>query len=134
MERARRRIARLAPASARAAAEEGALIVDIRSNDARARLGIVPASLHLPRTVLEWRADPENAWRNPHVGGLERRLIVLCDHGYSSSLAAASLVDLGFVNVADVVGGFEAWLAAGLPVRPAPPPPAGLPGMGPPDA
>ena len=94
----------------------------------------MPGSLHLPRTVLEWRVDPASPWRNPHVGGPERRIVILCDHGYSSSLAAAVLVELGFRNVADVVGGFEAWLAAGLPVTQAPPAPAGLPGMGPPDA
>jgi rhodanese-related sulfurtransferase len=132
LERARRRIKRLEPAAAHASAREGALIVDIRSNDARARDGVVPGSLHLPRTVLEWRSDPESEWRNPHVGDFDRRLIVLCDHGYSSSLAAAALVELGFGDVADVVGGFEAWEAAGLPVSPAPPAPDSLPGMGPP--
>ena len=94
----------------------------------------MPGSLHLPRTVLEWRADPTSEWRNPHVGGFERRIVVLCDHGYSSSLAAAALVELGFRDVADVVGGFEAWVVAGLPVSRAAPSRDGLPGMGSPDA
>jgi rhodanese-related sulfurtransferase len=132
---ARARISRLSPAEALAAVDDGGLIVDIRSTGARWRGGIVPGSIHVPRTVLEWRLEPDGAWRNPHVRGLERRIVVLCDHGYSSIFAAEILVELGYLRVADVVGGFEAWVAAGLPVAPAP---AGreaaeLPGMGGPD-
>jgi rhodanese-related sulfurtransferase len=81
--------------------------------------------------VLEWRLAPDSVWRNPHVGGLERWLVLICDQGCSSSLAAATLVELGYAHVSDVVGGFEAWLASGLPIaRPARHglPPA-LPGM-----
>jgi rhodanese-related sulfurtransferase len=82
--------------------------------------------------VLEWRVDPESPWRNPHVGGLDRHLILVCDHGYCSSLAAATLVQLGFARATDLVGGYLAWRDAGLPTAPAPQ--AGLePGMGPPD-
>jgi len=127
---ARARIVRLSPAEAWAA-RTSALIVDIRSERAR-EAGVVPGSLHLPRTVLEWRLDPDSPWRNPHVGGLDSRLVLLCDHGESSSLAAAALVDLGFTDVADVVGGIAAWTAAGLPLVPAVAPPDGLPGLGPP--
>ena len=101
--------------------------VDDLLADARARIdrlerreGIVPGSLHVPRTVLEWRADPGSGWSNPHLAHRDRRLVLLCTHGHSSSLAAAVLLDLGFEAVADVVGGFEAWRVAGLPVRPAP--------------
>ena len=135
LEEARERIARIEPADALAAAGTGALIVDMRSDRARERDGIIPGSLHLPRTVLEWRADPRSPSRNPTVGGFERQLILLCDHGYSSSLAAATLVELGFEHAADIVGGFEAWAAAGLPVDRVPPSSAddSLPGMGPPD-
>ena len=134
LEDARRRIVRLEPDEALTAAADGALIVDIRSDSARERDGIVPGSLHLPRTVLEWRADPRSPSRNAAVGGLDRQLIVLCDHGYSSSLAAATLVELGFERAADILGGFEAWIAAGLPVGKAPSPSHdSLPGMGPPD-
>lgn len=95
----------------------------------------MPGSIHVPRTVLEWRLEPDGAWRNPHVGGVERRLVVLCDHGYSSIFAAAVLVELGYARAGDVVGGFEAWVAAGLPLAPAPAdrPTAELPGMGGPD-
>jgi rhodanese-related sulfurtransferase len=119
---------------AHAAAERGALIVDIRSQDNRRRGGIVPGSLHIPRTVLEWRVDPDSGWCNPFVGGCERQLILLCDHGYSSALAAAALVELGFERAGDVIDGFVGWREAGLPVGEAPPPPDGPQGMGAPDA
>lgn len=108
------RIDRLEPAAALAATERGALLIDIRSDTDRDRDGIVPGSLHVPRTVLEWRVAPDSQWRNPHVGGLDRQIVLLCDHGYSSALAAATLVDLGFTHACDVVGGFAAWREAGL--------------------
>ncbi len=132
---ARGQIARLSPAEALAAVDRGALLVDIRSDDARRADGIVPGSLHLPRTVLEWRVAPDSEWRNPHVGGRERELLLICDHGHSSSLAAASLIRLGFSRAGDVIGGFEAWVAAGLPVsQPSRPrPPGERPGLAPPD-
>jgi rhodanese-related sulfurtransferase len=131
------RIDRLEPADAAAALREGAVLVDIRSAEDRERDGIVPGSLHVPRTVLEWRLDPDGDWRTPHVADLEERVVLLCDHGCSSILAAATLVDLGYARAGDVVGGFEAWKEAGLPVAPAPSRRRGLgelPGMGPPDA
>jgi len=128
---ARSRIRRLGPEEALAAAEAGALLVDTRSREARARDGVIPGSLHLPRTVLEWRVDPDSPWRNEHVGGLDRQLVVVCEEGFSSSLAAAVLVELGFEDAGDLVGGFAAWKAAGLPVAPAPEPGDGrLPGQG----
>ncbi len=130
---ARARIRRYDPVRALEAQRAGALVVDTRATDERERDGIVPGSLHVPRTVLEWRLDPGSAWRNTYAGGLDREVIVLCAHGYSSSLAAAILVDLGFERAGDVDGGFDAWRAAGLPVVPAPPPRPGLPGSGPPD-
>jgi rhodanese-related sulfurtransferase len=132
---ARRRIDRVDPPTAWAESLSGeALIVDIRADDDRRRDGIVPGSLHVPRTVLEWRADPESPWASPHVGDHSRRLLVLCSHGFSSSLAAATLVELGFARAGDVIGGFEAWRAAGLLVAPAPTRAEGhLPGMAPPD-
>jgi rhodanese-related sulfurtransferase len=119
-------IERLEPAEAWAATEQGALIVDTRVDRSA---GVVPGSLHVPLSVLQWRVDPDSEWRNPHVGGLDTRLILICDHGESSSLAAASLLELGFTQVGEVIGGFEAWLAAGLPIAKAPEPRAGLPGM-----
>lgn len=127
---------RLEPAAALAAMRDGAALVDIRSDSERERDGIVPGSLHVPRTVLEWRLDPASAWRSPHAPSLESRVILLCDHGFSSVLAASTLVDLGFTRAGDVVGGFVAWREAGLPVAPPPPTrrgPGELAGMRPPD-
>lgn len=112
---ARARIDRLEPHAAHAASTRGALIIDIRSASDRERDGIVPGSLHIPRTVLEWRVDPDSSWRNPYVGGLDEQIVLLCDHGCSSLLAAATLADLGFSQIADIIGGFAAWREADLP-------------------
>jgi rhodanese-related sulfurtransferase len=114
----------------------GALLIDIRSDTNRERDGIVPGSLHIPRTVLEWRLEPNGEWRNPYVRDSVEELILMCDHGFASSLAAATLVDLGFTHAGDVSGGFEAWARAGLPTMPARAHVRGsdeLAGMGPPD-
>ena len=130
------RIERLSPHEAFAAQQAGALIIDTRSSEDRERDGIVPGSLHIPRTVLEWRAAPDSRWRSPHIGGVERKVVVLCDHGYSSILTAATLVELGFAGAGDVIGGFEAWRDAGLSVGAAPARrrgPGELVGMGGPD-
>jgi rhodanese-related sulfurtransferase len=117
LELARIRIERLSPAVAWHAVRSGeALLVDIRSLDARARDGVVRGSVHVPRTVLEWRLDPTSPWRNAHVAGVDRRIVVICDHGWSSSLAAAALVDLGYEDAADVEGGVAGWREAGLPL------------------
>jgi rhodanese-related sulfurtransferase len=130
----RARIERLEPEVAWAAALAGeALIVDRRSRDERRRHGIVPGSLHIPRSVLEWRLDPASRWRNRHLGGLDQRLMLLCAEGFSSSLAAATLVDIGFERAGDIAGGFAGWRMAGVPVVEAPEGDDGggaLPGMG----
>jgi rhodanese-related sulfurtransferase len=127
LEEARSRIRRYSPEEA---AREGAVLVDLRSDDERTRAGIIPGSIHVPRSVLEWRCDPASGWSNPHVSDRALPLVLVCADGYSSSLAAAALVDLGFEEAGDLAGGFEAWRAAGLPVAAAPAPDAGLPGMG----
>jgi rhodanese-related sulfurtransferase len=131
VQRASESIDRLTPAEASDAVARGALLVDIRSDSSRLRDGIVPGSLHIPRTVLEWRVAPDSEWRNPWIAGVDQRLVLICDHGCSSTLAAAILTELGFSRTADVVGGFAAWREAGLPVGAAPPPapPPELPGM-----
>jgi rhodanese-related sulfurtransferase len=132
LEEARSRIERFEPAAAWHAVGRGAVLVDIRSDTSRERVGLVPGSLHVPRTVLEWRLAPDSEWRSPHAPRLYERVLVICDHGHSSSLAAATLVDLGFERAGDVIGGYQAWLEAGLPTMSAPPHRAGeLPGMGP---
>lgn len=130
------RIERLMPHEAARAVNGGALLIDIRAQEDRVRDGVVPGALHIPRTVLEWRLDPRGAWRSPHVDGLGRRVVLLCDHGCSSLLAAATLADLGYQRAGDVVGGFRAWRDAGLPVAAAQPERRAadeLAGMGPPD-
>lgn len=119
---ARSRLERLEPSDALAAQRTGALLIDIRSNDERSRTGVIPGSLHIPRSVLEWRLDPDAdpAFHNPHIDGLDQLLVLVCAHGESSSLAAASLRELGFSGATDLTGGFSAWESTGLPVQPAP--------------
>jgi MFS family permease len=138
LDEAQRRIApRVEPEHAREAVSHGALLVDLRSHDERRREGIIPGSIHIPRSVLEWRVDPDSGYANPYLGGLERELILFCAQGFSSSLAAASLRELGSEKATDLVGGFDGWRAAGLPVCPARTEdrsdPLGLAGMGPPE-
>jgi rhodanese-related sulfurtransferase len=114
-------ISRHTVADAHDATAGGAVLIDIRETVNRERDGIVPGSLHIPLTVLEWRVAPDAPSRNPHVPARpDTQLILMCDHGYSSVLAAATLVALGFENASDVVGGFAAWQEAGLPTAPAP--------------
>lgn len=129
---ARARLDRVDPAQALAAQREGALVIDTRSADERRRDGVIPGSLHIPLSVLEWRVDPDAdpAFHNPHVESLEQRLVLVCAHGCSSSLAAARLQELGFAQATDLDGGFQAWRSAGLPVVTAEDDEGGVPGMG----
>lgn len=133
--RAAASIRRLTPHEAAAAARSGAAaLVDIRSVDARARDGVVSGAVHVPLTVLHWRLEPGGAFRTPHVAE-GHAVVLLCDHGCSSVLAAASLRAIG-VDASDVVGGIEAWREAGLPLGAAADAPLGvgeLQGMRPPD-
>jgi rhodanese-related sulfurtransferase len=117
LDRARRRLNRLTPQQAAAEHRQGALLVDTRTSEHRARDGEIPGALLIDRTVLEWRLDPTSGSHIPEAADHDVRVIVICAEGFSSSLAAASLQDLGMVNATDVIGGFEAWKAAGLPVR-----------------
>ena len=112
---ARGRLVRLDPGQAHAETRDGALLVDIRPAAQRAAEGEVPGALIVERNVLEWRLDPASGARLPEATGHDLRVIVLCSEGYTSSLAAASLHDLGLTRATDVVGGFRAWRAAGLP-------------------
>jgi MFS family permease len=113
---AQRRIApRLDPAEAFAALQDGAALVDLRSQDERRREGIIPGSIHIPRSVLEWRLDPDSGYSNPYVR-LDQRIIVFCAHGFSSSFGAVTVRELGCRSSTDIVGGFAGWKAAGLPV------------------
>ena len=119
LEASRARIDRLTPEQAAAEARDGAVIVDTRSAAERASLGVIPGSFHIPLSVLYWRLDPTSGHHIAELADRERQFIIVCADGYSSSLAAATLRDLGFERAADLDGGFNGWLAAGLPVEPA---------------
>jgi rhodanese-related sulfurtransferase len=96
---------------------DGALMVDIRGDAQRATDGTIPDAIFHPRNVLEWRADPSSGHDDPRLSAdLGRRIIVVCNEGYQSSLAAATLQDLGFANATDLIGGFQAYASAGFPV------------------
>jgi len=114
---ARSRIDRLTPGQAAVRVARGALLVDIRPAAQRAREGEVPGALIIERNVLEWRFDPASDARLPEATGYDVEVIVLCSEGYTSSLAADALRTLGLVRATDVDGGFQAWVAAGLPTR-----------------
>lgn len=129
--RARATLRRLDPEQAAAA---NAPIVDTRPQFQRRADGEVPGAFVIERNHLEWRLDPTSAGRIPEATDHDTPWIVICDEGYSSSLAAASLQSLGLRNATDVIGGFQAWKRAGLPVStPATPNPPRLSGEGGPD-
>ena len=112
---ARSRIVRVTPAEAADRIGAGAVLVDIRPAAQRAREGEVPGALTVERNVLEWRFDPASDARLPQATGYDVDVIILCSEGYTSSLAADALRSLGLHRATDVVGGFSAWAAAGLP-------------------
>ncbi len=116
LEETRGRLHRLQPAEASARMAAGALLVDTRPIAQRDADGEVPGALVVERNVLEWRLDPASPDRIPEVTGYDLEVIVLCNQGYSSSLVADTLRSLGLRRAVDVVGGFEAWVACGLPV------------------
>lgn len=116
---ARTRLDRVSPVAARAQMGDGAVLVDIRVESQRARDGAVPGAIPIARNVLEWRCDPDSDARDPRLADVDRRLILMCDAGFQSSLAAVTLRDIGLHRATDLVGGFQAWRAAGLPVEPA---------------
>ena len=115
---AQARYERLSPARAWAAMQAGALLVDTRPADQRRRDGEVPGAVVVGRNVLEWRLDPDGAWRMPEATGRHQQVVLLCDEGCSTQLAVVSLLDLGLVGATDVIGGMQAWLADGLPTAP----------------
>ena len=114
--RAREGLARLTAEQALDEMQHGALLVDTRTFEQRRVRGDVPGALRIDRTVFEWRLDPTGPWCIPQVTGPDTRIIVMCRQGFSSSLAAASLQAIGLRLATDIVGGFEAWREAGLPV------------------
>jgi len=112
---ARARLDRVHPRQAAEEQKAGALLIDIRPSEQRRREGTIPGARVVERNVLEWRLDPTSAWRIPEARDHEVRVIVVCSEGYTSSLAAAALQDLGLTNATDLEGGFWAWHGDGLP-------------------
>ncbi|MFD9337334.1 rhodanese-like domain-containing protein [Streptomyces sp. NPDC060028] len=115
LERIRAGYTRLDAEQAEAASRAGALLVDIRYQALRERDGLIPGALVIERNELEWRLDPQGSHRVPQATGHDIQVVVICNEGYASSLAAASLHALGLHNATDLVGGFQAWKSAGLP-------------------
>ncbi|BBH69322.1 sulfurtransferase [Actinoplanes sp. OR16] len=120
LDRARTGMLRLHPREAVEATARGALLIDTRTDVQRREQGDLPGGLVIDRTVLEWRLDPESPFRIPEATGYDLLVIVVCRQGYSSSLAAASLRELGLHRATDMIGGMEAWLTAGLPTHSGP--------------
>ena len=114
---ARERLHRLEPREAIEAVEAGALLVDIRLLEERLAQGAIPGALVISRNHLEWRLDPTCDAHIPEATSYERQIILFCVEGYTSSLAAAALQDMGFADATDLDGGFMAWAKAGLPVQ-----------------
>ncbi|KUN21001.1 sulfurtransferase [Streptomyces corchorusii] len=122
LERLRAGYRRVEAREAYEAARSGdALLVDIRYAALRDRDGLIPGAVVVERNELEWRLDPQGSHRLPEATGHDLRIVVICNEGYASSLAAASLHQLGLHRATDLVGGFQAWRAEGLPVSPATP-------------
>ncbi|MEU5688423.1 sulfurtransferase [Streptomyces venezuelae] len=116
LERVRLDLDRLSPEEAYQTAEAGGLLVDIRYAALRERDGLIPGALVVERNELEWRLDPQGSHRAPEATGHDLPVVVICNEGYASSLAAVSLRQLGLRHATDLTGGFQAWRAAGLPV------------------
>ncbi|MET7812203.1 rhodanese-like domain-containing protein [Streptomyces sp. NPDC005395] len=117
LERVRAGYRRIAPRAAYDAAEAGtALLVDIRYAALREADGLIPGALVIERNELEWRLDPQGSHRLPEATDHDVRVVVVCNEGYASSLAAESLHRLGLHRATDLIGGFQAWRATGLPV------------------
>jgi rhodanese-related sulfurtransferase len=110
---------RLTPADADVEARAGALLIDTRCREQLVADGAIPGAIHVPLSVLYWRLDPASGHDDPRLsaGYPDRRVILVCAHGYSSSIAAATLRQLGFRRATDVIGGFEGWKRDGLPVE-----------------
>jgi rhodanese-related sulfurtransferase len=114
---ARCRLERLGPRATLDALRAGATLIDIRCPLQIAQDGVIPGGLVIPRNVLEWRLDPASEHRHARAPQLDDLVILMCNEGYQSSLAAATLQQLGFTRATDLAGGFQAWRAARLPVQ-----------------
>jgi len=108
---ARSRIDRVSPEDLAAEQAAGALVVDVRPSEQRLRDGELPGAVVIDRNVLEWRLDPASPHRTPDVAGYDQRIILVCNEGFSSSLAAATLLDVGLHRATDLIGGYQQWAA-----------------------
>ena len=117
LDRARSGLRRVSPQEADKLRHQGALLVDIRPHANREAEGEIPGALPVERIHLEWRLSPDSEWRLPGVTDASQ-VIVFCNDGYASSLAARDLQLLGLAGATDLVGGYRAWAAAGLPNEP----------------
>ncbi len=115
VEKARSRYQRVGPFEAARIGASGGLLVDTRPVAQRAEFGEIPGAIVIERNALEWRLDPTSPHRHEKVTGPDQEIVVVCQAGYASSLAAWSLRQLGLLRASDLVGGYEAWLGAGLP-------------------
>lgn len=116
LDRVREGLDRIEARDAFTAAAAGALLVDIRYAELRDRDGVIPGALVVERNELEWRLDPQGSHRAAEATSHDLLVVVICNEGYASSLAAVSLRQLGLHRATDLVGGFQAWKAEGLPV------------------
>ena len=109
--KARSGLDRVSPEELARVQSEGALVVDIRPVEQRHRDGELPGSVVIDRNVMEWRLDPSSPYRISEVTGYEQRIVLVCNEGFSSSLAAATLQSLGLHRATDLIGGYQAWRA-----------------------
>ena len=129
LDEARSALERVAPAELAELMDSGSgdggrlRVIDIRPRDDRERTGVIEGSEHIGQLVLEWRLDPDSGASEGTAADLDDHLVIVCNQGYSSSLAAAQLQELGFARATDLDGGIEGWIGNGLPV--VPPPDAG---------
>ena len=120
LEAARARLDRVAPQHLADEMALGALVVDTRPIEQRDRDGELPGAVVINRNVLEWRLDPASDHRIPQVTGYDQRIVIVCNEGYSSSLAAATLRDIGLHRATDLIDGYQGWLALSPATNPAP--------------
>ena len=109
LRKSRQRITRVGPSELNDVIRDGGIVIDIRPASQRLEEGVLPGALVVERNVLEWRLDPDSPDRLPEVRDRTQQVIVVCSEGYASSLAAASLADLGFDKPGDLEGGYRAW-------------------------
>jgi rhodanese-related sulfurtransferase len=109
---------RCTPAEMAKEINAGALVIDIRGDEQQRRDGLITGAMVIRRNVLEWRCDPASPWRHPSISHHRQKIILFCNEGYQSVLAAANLQQLGLTFATDMEGGFTGWKSAGLPTKP----------------